>query len=264
MAKKILKTAQINFNSFEECCSWVEMGWWTQEEACLALLDISPRRVNNWYMMYELRQNDYVQKVSDLIQRAVTDNQINNLIFEIRYTRAPCKSWIEWAKTKKSISINPNLIDALTDEIKRISILVVDEKPKNIYEQNLHSKVFENANKHLLIGDFRQAVQESAIAFENEVKKRSEVNESGLKLMSKAFSETGNLKLSQNPSPSETEKNEQQGLMLMAKGFMSGIRNPVSHETSKNWPVNEKLAMQSLSILSYLWDQLDKCVKTNN
>ena len=160
-----------DLRTIEECSLWLEMGWWTSEEALLALMDIHPYKAKDRYFNMRVTETEIGMRISDLIYRAIEDNQISDLKYERNYIRAPCKSWILWAKNKKSFSINPNLIQALilleTDSTTSSS---EDKNSKILYTQHLYPKVFEHAKKYLLERNFSHAVSESAKAFDKAVR----------------------------------------------------------------------------------------------
>ena len=80
----------------------------------------------------------------------------------------------------------------------------------------------------------------------------------GSELMSAALSLKGPLKL--NSQRTETEKNEQEGIMHVCMGLMRAIRNPESHEPELDWPITREDALDILSLISFLYRQIDKTV----
>jgi uncharacterized protein (TIGR02391 family) len=246
--------------SLLECISWLEMGWWSPEEAWFALLGLPPANAAEFMLRERIMHMPKAKKLKDLIDRAVIDYQIKDLQHEgctfSGYYRAPCKYWILWAKTKKSISIDHSLLQAIEEEIK--VQMPQEENAKTFNERNFHSEIIKHAEKPYSEGNFPSAVFECAKAFEKAVQNKSKIEAIGESLMSKAFSLTkGHLKL--NAHASETERNEQEGIMHLAIGFMKAIKNPQSHEPVVDWPISKNDALDLLSFLSFLWRQLDEC-----
>jgi uncharacterized protein (TIGR02391 family) len=246
--------------TLQDCEEWLEMDWWTPEEACFALLGLDPSAAIDGTTRVTLAYWPEGKRVKDLIDRAVSAGTIPDLEhlggFVSGYYRAPCQSWISWAKTKKSISIDPSLVQAAD--------LAIPEQKTEIKMRtkfsgrNFHPSVSKHAEKFLNEGNFASAVFEVAKAFEKEVKHKAQIEDFGASLMSTAFSlKKGVLKLNQNNS--ETERNEQEGIMHLARGFMLAIRNPQSHEPVSDRPILEEDAIDLLSFMSFLWRQLDKC-----
>lgn len=56
----------------------------------------------------------------------------------------------------------------------------------------------------------------------------------------------------------ETERNEQEGIMHLSRGIMGAIRNLQAHEPALDWPITKEDALDLLSFLSFLFRKLDK------
>src|SRR3989344_3731444 len=142
----------------------------------------------------------------------------------------------------------------------------IPENAKIFDERNFHNKVIQHAKKLFIEGNYFHAVFECCKVYDKEVSQKSQIQEHGASLMSKAFSLSGPLKL--NRQVTETEKNEQEGLMHLSRGIMSAIRNPQAHEPALDWTITREDALDLLSFLSFLFRKLDKAVyysqNTNN
>lgn len=134
----------------------------------------------------------------------------------------------------------------------------IPENVKIFDERKFHGKVVQNARKLFVEGNYFHAVFECCKAYEKEVSQKSQIQERGASLMSRAFSLSGPLKL--NRQITETEKSEQKGVMHLARGIMSAIRNPQAHEPALDWPITREDALDLLSFLSFLLRKLDKAV----
>lgn len=244
--------------SLEDCSDWIEMSWWTPEEAWFVFLGLAPEAAADFSCRERALYLPNGKKIKDLIDRAVTDFQIEGLHRQggafSGYFRASCNSWIAWAKTKKAILIYPSLLQLISEEVKVQKPL--EENAKIFNERNFHSEIIKHAEKPYKELNFASAVFECAKAFEKAVQNKSKIEAIGEKLMSTAFSLKGTLKL--NKLVSETERNEQEGIMHLAMGFMKAIKNPQSHEPVVDWPISQNDALDLLSFLSFLWKQLDK------
>ena len=87
---------------------------------------------------------------------------------------------------------------------------------------------------------------------------KSKLDKHGSDLMGAALSMRGSLKL--NKQMTETDRNEQEGIMHLGMGVMRAIRNPKGHELALEWPIDLKDALDILSLLSFLFRQIDKSV----
>ena len=73
--------------------------------------------------------------------------------------------------------------------------------------------------------------------------------------MGAALSLRGPLKI--NTQRSETEQNEQEGVMHLCMGLMRAIRNPEAHEPELDWTITQEDALNILSLVSFLWQKID-------
>ncbi len=107
-------------------------------------------------------------------------------------------------------------------------------------------------------GHYFHAVFECCKAFDKIVREKSNVDKHGSELMSGALSVTGTLKL--NSQQTETQRNEQEGLMFLCIGLMRAVRNPESHEPELDWPITREDALDILSLISFVYRQVDKAI----
>lgn len=129
---------------------------------------------------------------------------------------------------------------------------------KTFDARQFHPTVRSHARDLFVAGDHYHAVFECCKAFDVTVRTKAQSGKHGAELMAAAFSRTGVLKL--NSQRTETELNEQEGYLHLCMGLMRAIRNPVSHEPEKDWPMSQGDALDMLSLLSYLFRQLDKAI----
>lgn len=107
-------------------------------------------------------------------------------------------------------------------------------------------------------GHYKQAVEAAFICVEQHVRSRSGLDESGVKLMNKAFSkENPTLKL--NRLRSQSENDEQDGYRFLFSGAMAGIRNPRAH--THNLKDDPDAALEMLALANHLLRALGKCTK---
>jgi uncharacterized protein (TIGR02391 family) len=155
----------------------------------------------------------------------------------------------------------------LTVNVKTGKIIVTDkadaslrsresEEAKLFDSRGLHPEVRKHARLLFLEGHHFHAAFECCKAFDKYVGEKSKLNKHGSELMGTALSLKGPLKL--NSQQTETERNEQEGLMHLCMGLMRAIRNPESHEPELDWPITREDALDILSLVSYLYRQIDK------
>ena len=137
-------------------------------------------------------------------------------------------------------------------------------KAKNLKHElfdarNFHVEIQKHARIHFVEGRHFAAVFECCKAFDRYVSKKSNKNEYGTKLMQSALAPNNNSAgLRLNELRTETEKNEQNGLLHLSTGLMFAARNPGGHEPALDYPLNEQDALDLLSLVSFLYRQIDK------
>ena len=94
---------------------WVEKGWWTSQEAFCVLMGSPPQAAHQESNVAQLKNSERGHYLIDLIAAAEIDHSVEGLIFAkpFYFYRAPCKAWLEWALTKPSIEIIPELLQAV-------------------------------------------------------------------------------------------------------------------------------------------------------
>ena len=88
----------------------------------------------------------------------------------------------------------------------------------------------------------------------------SGVMEDGVKLYNAVFS-VANPILKYNSLISDSEKNQQNGLKEMLYGITHYVRNVTAHEPKIKWIIDEDAAIEILTVMSFLHNALDKCLK---
>ncbi len=124
--------------------------------------------------------------------------------------------------------------------------------------RDFHPEVKKHARLLFLESRHFHAVFECCKAFDKYVREKSQLDKHGSALMSTALSIKGPLKL--NSQHTETERNEQEGLMHLCMGLMRAIRNPESHEPELDWSITREDALDILSLISFLYRQVDRTV----
>jgi uncharacterized protein (TIGR02391 family) len=132
------------------------------------------------------------------------------------------------------------------------------EEARLFDSRGFHPEVKKHARLLFLEGRHFHAVFECCKAFDKYVRQKSKLDKHGSDLISAALSLKGPLKL--NAQRTETERNEQEGLMHLCMGLMRAVRNPESHEPELDWPITREDALDILSLISFLYRQVDKAV----
>jgi uncharacterized protein (TIGR02391 family) len=114
---------------------------------------------------------------------------------------------------------------------------------------DLHPEIKQAVSTLFQNGQYTNAIEDACKVLDGLVKIRSGKHDlSGTKLMQTVFS-VNNPILAFNPLRSDTDRDEQQGMMFLYAGAMLALRNPRAHEIIKDDP--EK-AIEIIALLSFL------------
>ena len=120
-------------------------------------------------------------------------------------------------------------------------------------ERNIHPAISSVSVKLFDDGHYSQATFEAFKYLDIEVKKLSNINDSGFKLMMAALNEA-NPKIKLTPLVTQSEIDEQMGYKHVFAGAMSAIRNPRGHDINID-PIDR--CLDHLSFASVLLRRLE-------
>jgi uncharacterized protein (TIGR02391 family) len=66
-----------------------------------------------------------------------------------------------------------------------------------------------------------------------------------------------------NSLQTDTERNEQNGMINLMKGMFSAFRNPTAHAAKISWTITEQDALDLLTLASLLHRRIDSAVSTH-
>jgi len=179
------------------------------------------------------------------------------------------KWWKTFERIKDSLSLLPDetsegirilsdpeialLYESLTREMK-------NPHPNVLFEfYPLHPRVRDIAWKLFKEGNYLHAVLEAAKAFEEHLKRITGIEQTCRSLVQQSFSvKSPHIKF--NGLKTQSEKDEQEGLKLIAEGICAAFRNPKGHEPmdSPQVQIDAIEALDQLVIISYLFRRIDK------
>lgn len=112
---------------------WTEKGWWTSEEAFCVFMGHPPQDANSEANLKQLKNTDEGRYLIELIGAAEIDRSVEGLIFAkpFYFYRASCKAWLEWAVTKSSIEIIPELLQLVGINIDKMPRTQASYRPKD-------------------------------------------------------------------------------------------------------------------------------------
>ena len=139
--------------------------------------------------------------------------------------------------------------------------IVYKDNLNEFFARNYHAEIVKHSKNLFLQQNYFHSVFESTKAFNNAVKTKSNSEKDGQDLMMAVFSLSGVLKL--NTGMTETERNVQDGVKFLSGGLMRAVRNPTAHEPALDWQINKQECLDFLSMISFLYNQLDKATYYN-
>ena len=121
--------------------------------------------------------------------------------------------------------------------------------------RDLHPDIPPGVRKLFDDGHYSQATFEAFKFVDKEIQRHSGIDETGFKLMMKAFSELSPV-LRLNLLSGQSERDEQKGYQFMFAGSVLAIRNPRGHEVSI--PESPDQCLDHLSLVSLLLRRLER------
>lgn len=121
-------------------------------------------------------------------------------------------------------------------------------------DRNIHTKIQNTSKKLFDDGHYALATFEAYKLLDKEVATMAKLNESGVKLMMKAFSEQSPL-IRLTGMASTSERDEQEGYKFIFSGSVMAIRNPRGHEYGVRESPTE--CLDHLSLASLLLRRLE-------
>ncbi len=240
--------------------------------------------------MQEINFQHIATKIGDTLKYSTTVNEIDRIgqsILKITKESFPnsaitsvrAKTLYDWV-----LSLAKSPLDS-TERIKRlirfsleltpeefksntIDFLERNHCPYNIVhsdsldefsKRNFHSEVVKHSQKLFVQRNFFHAVFEAVKAYNKDVKDKAQSEKDGQALMLNVWGcDSGVLKIT--PCQTQTDKDYQDGIKFISGGLMSAIRNPTAHEPAILWPIDKQDCLDILSLISFLYRQLDKAV----
>jgi uncharacterized protein (TIGR02391 family) len=118
---------------------------------------------------------------------------------------------------------------------------------------DLHPEIARAASKLYQEGHYSTAVEHAVKALNGLVRLRSKLELDGTKLMQQAFSLTKPI-LKFNALANDSDRDEQQGFMMMFCGAVAGLRNPRAHGFIHDDPERALEFIAYVSLLAKLLD----------
>jgi len=130
--------------------------------------------------------------------------------------------------------------------------------------RHVHPDVLKFCRAELLQENYFHAVLEATKSLSEKIRQKSGLNGDAGELATTAFSlgKSGIPVLAFNSLQTETDKNEQKGLMNLFIGTFGAFRNVTAHGPKILWNMNEQDALDIFTLVSLLHRRLDDAVPT--
>ncbi|MGZ9829502.1 TIGR02391 family protein [Tsukamurella ocularis] len=123
-------------------------------------------------------------------------------------------------------------------------------------DRGAHEQVLAHCRADLLRHDYYEAVFEAIKGLGDRLRRISGLDLDGSRLVQQSLGgKTPVVKL--NALDTETKRNEQRGVALLAEGLFAAFRNPSAHEPRTNWVMSEQDALDVLGTASMVHRRLD-------
>lgn len=148
-------------------------------------------------------------------------------------------------------------VETLNEAQKRERLL-----RSHLERSGAHGEVIKHCRPELLKSDYYEAVFESIKGLGARLRTEGNVNLDGRKLVQATMQ--GQVPVvSINDRITETQKNEQTGIALLAEGLFAAFRNPAAHEPHLTWTMSEQDALDVLGLASLIHRRLDGVKSTS-
>jgi uncharacterized protein (TIGR02391 family) len=124
--------------------------------------------------------------------------------------------------------------------------------------------VLKFCRAELVSNNYFHAVLEATKSVAEKIRQQSGLTSDGSQLVDDAFAlgKAGIPLLAFNSLQTDTERNEQNGMINLMKGMFSAFRNPTAHAAKISWTITEQDALDLLTLASLLHRRIDSAVST--
>ena len=133
-----------------------------------------------------------------------------------------------------------------------------------LVNRGVHEDVLTFCRTELLQQNYFHAVFEATKSIASKIRNLSGLTGDGAELAQVAFAlpKDGSApRLAINDLKTETERGEQRGFMNLLVGLFGTIRNPLAHSPKVEWPMEERDALDILTLTSLVHRKLDRARK---
>jgi len=162
------------------------------------------------------------------------------------------RRWRNWRKLQQTHDRSADIEAWLSNKDNE-----TDRVVRAYRDLDLHPVIEEADSKLYLDGHYASAIEATIKALCSQVRLRSGKELDGADLMKTVFSPKNPI-LRFNDFRDRSDRDEQEGFMMMFAGAVTGLRNPRAHKIVKDDPED---ALEAIAQVSYLAKRLDRRAK---
>jgi uncharacterized protein (TIGR02391 family) len=129
-----------------------------------------------------------------------------------------------------------------------------------LLQRHVHPDVLHFCRAELLQENYFHAVFEATKSVAQKIRDLTGLISDGADLVDEAF-RISSPRLAINSLRTDTEQSEQRGFINLLKGTFGTFRNVTGHAPKITWPIDERDALDLLSLVSYLHRRLDSSAR---
>jgi len=135
-----------------------------------------------------------------------------------------------------------------------------DRLKQNLQARNVHPDVISFCKAELVQDNYFHAVLETTKSVSEKIRQKADVSLDGIELIDSVFGGNNPI-LALNSLQTKSEKSEQKGFVNLLKGLFGTFRNPTAHSPKIFWSIDERDALDLLTMASYFHRRVDSAVR---
>jgi uncharacterized protein (TIGR02391 family) len=133
---------------------------------------------------------------------------------------------------------------------------------ENLLNRKVHPDILKYCQEELLVDNYFHVVFEATKSVADKIRIRTGLTSDGATLIDEAFSFKEKIPhLALNALVTDSEQSEQKGFMNLVKGLFGTFRNTTAHAPKIKWSIEERDALDILSLVSLIHRRLDTAIE---
>lgn len=133
---------------------------------------------------------------------------------------------------------------------------------RKLNDRGTHSEVMRACADEISDENYFHGVFEAAKGLAERVRQMSGLSADGIPLVNDAFGRSSGIpRIAFNALKDRTDQSEHDGYANIMRGVFGAFRNTTGHRPKESWPMAEPVALNIMSTITLLHDQLDQAVE---